>query len=208
MHRIYLVRRDSTPVYVGYTSKSLDERWYYHLKASKTPKVLFHYAIRKYGADIFSIEVLYESEDRDHTLNYMEHHYIWLHRTNVNHGGYNLTLGGEGYTKAKTMSDKQYMVNYYKENKDKRKAYQKTYTNANKEKIKSYNKAYIKANREKKKAYDQAYAEANREKIKERQRNAYQKRKKKAQINPPDVVPVQSSLYFSRNESVSVKETA
>lgn len=54
----------------------------------------FYRALQKYGQDAFEWEILYQSEDRDHTLNTMENHFIVEHNT-FNPNGYNLTLGGE-----------------------------------------------------------------------------------------------------------------
>lgn len=101
MHTIYLIRKDGNPVYVGYTSRCIKARWQEHLSISNTIKkhkckFPLHDAISEYGIKSFSIESLYESEDRNHTLNFMEHHFIWLYRTHVDCGGYNMTWGGEG----------------------------------------------------------------------------------------------------------------
>jgi len=60
-------------------------------------KYLFYRAIRKYGADNFKWEVLYQSSDRDHTLSVMENKMIVEHNTHFRDGhGYNMTWGGEG----------------------------------------------------------------------------------------------------------------
>jgi group I intron endonuclease len=94
---IYLITKNNTPVYVGFTSSSINSRWSKHkYDAENGSTTALHRAIRKYGVSDFSIETLYESEDVNHTKNYMEHHYIWLHQTYVGFGGYNLTYGGEG----------------------------------------------------------------------------------------------------------------
>jgi hypothetical protein len=60
---------------------------------------VFHRAIRKYGFESFEWNVLYQSRDRDFTLNEMERHFIMEYNTFTrfnNCNGYNLTLGGEG----------------------------------------------------------------------------------------------------------------
>ena len=62
-------------------------------------KQLFHNAIRKYGEENFTWDVIYQSKDGEHTLNVMEQHFITEYRTYVGFddcAGYNLTLGGEG----------------------------------------------------------------------------------------------------------------
>lgn len=54
-------------------------------------------AIAKYGKDNFKWEILYQNEDRDHTLNVMENKMIIEHNTHYKDGhGYNMTYGGEG----------------------------------------------------------------------------------------------------------------
>lgn len=185
MHSIYLVRKDSKPVYVGYTSKSVEGRWKEHIRYTnqeKKPKYPLHHAIKKHGVDSFTIETLYESDDGEHTLNFMEHHYIWLYRTYKSLGGYNLTIGGGGWSNGRT--DKERMERHkvsckaYREaNKDKRKAVNKAWYERNRDKRKAYRKAnkdkrkaYLEANKDnikiKKKAYDKAYREANKDKIK------------------------------------------
>ena len=94
---IYLISRNTTPVYVGFTSSSIANRWSKHkYDAEHESSTALHRAIRKYGVLDFSIETLYEGEDVNHTKNCMEHHYIWLYQTYVSFGGYNLTYGGEG----------------------------------------------------------------------------------------------------------------
>jgi flagellar biosynthesis GTPase FlhF len=173
MHTIYLVRKDSKPVYVGYTSRTLENRWSQHISQSKKPKYPIHRAIKKHGVDSFSIETLYESEDGEHTLNFMEHHYIWLYRTHGSLGGYNMTIGGEG--KQKGLTEKQ--------RKEQNKAKNEAWYKANKEKVKSRLKAHREANKEKVKAQEKARREANKEKVKARKKAYYEanKEKKKAQ---------------------------
>jgi hypothetical protein len=97
--------------YVGYDS-AWPRRMRGHLtgaytKSPKTYKQHFHDAIRKYGKENFTWEVLYQSLDEDHTLNVMESHFIEQYRTFVGFAdcnGYNLTLGGEGQ-KMRPVSD-------------------------------------------------------------------------------------------------------
>jgi group I intron endonuclease len=54
----------------------------------------FYDAIRKYGWDKFQWEILYQSEDKEHTLNVMETQFI--REYNTFNQGYNMTEGGEG----------------------------------------------------------------------------------------------------------------
>ena len=93
---IYLVRRESVPVYVGFTSKSLEKRWCQHIRSANARHecMLLHRAIAKYGVDAFTIEEIYSSDDVDHTLNVMEPHFIREHHTHKDEGGYNISYGG------------------------------------------------------------------------------------------------------------------
>ena len=46
--------------YIGYTSKTLHERWEGHVKDARLgSQTHFHSAIRKYGKEVFSLEVLF-----------------------------------------------------------------------------------------------------------------------------------------------------
>ena len=186
MHTIYLVRKDDEPVYVGYTSRSIEKRWNKHIKDStKTPKYPLHHAIKKHGVSAFTIETLYESEDGKHTLNYMEHHYIWLYRTHWENGGYNLSIGGEGGGKGLTDKERRARINarnkawrkvnkdivnarnraWYKANKDKVKATKNAYRQANKEKVADRQKSWYEANQDKVRGYEKVWRDANRDKI-------------------------------------------
>jgi group I intron endonuclease len=185
MHTIYLVRKDNKPVYVGYTSRSVEDRWKQHMGKSNKPKYPLQRAIKKHGVDSFTIETLYESEDEYHTLNYMEHHYIWLYRTYWEHGsgGYNMTMGGEGRTqtglteKERKAQQKALVKAWRESNKDKWKAQVKAWREANKEKVKAQAKAWREANLEKMKDLKKAWREANPEKVKA-QKKAWREAKK------------------------------
>ena len=82
-------------VYIGYTEKGLlRARGHIH---SRKINNLFHNAIRKYGAENFVWEIIYQSKDREHTLNTMEGYFIKEYNSFVdfeNSNGYNLTTGG------------------------------------------------------------------------------------------------------------------
>lgn len=86
-------------VYIGFDSnwpKRKDE----HLWAAfRGENITFYNAIRKYGPDNFSWEVIYQSTDGNHTKNGMEEFFIKEHHSHIhfeNSNGYNMTLGGEG----------------------------------------------------------------------------------------------------------------
>lgn len=87
-------------IYIGFDS-SWPTRQQQHLMESAGPNPddgsVFHKAIRKYGPDAFTWEVLCQSRDGDHLLNEMEGYFIRLYNSHYLDGhGYNMTYGGEG----------------------------------------------------------------------------------------------------------------
>lgn len=79
-------------VYIGVTKRKLETRKSEHILLSKnSPKFHFHQAIKKYGIDNFTEEVLTEAKTKD-KANQLEIHYISLEDSYVN--GYNMTEGG------------------------------------------------------------------------------------------------------------------
>jgi len=86
-------------VYIGYTKHGL-ARSIGHIYAKKTNNP-FHNAIRKYGKENFSWEIIYQSKDQEHTLNAMEPYFIKEYNSFIdfeNSNGYNATLGGGEHT--------------------------------------------------------------------------------------------------------------
>ncbi len=80
--------------YIGFDS-AWPKRKNRHLEnANYNREGKFYDAIRKYGCDKFQWEILYQSEDKEHTLNVMEPYFIKEH--NTFRQGYNMTEGGEG----------------------------------------------------------------------------------------------------------------
>ena len=83
--------------YVGQTrAKTVERRWTAHIMMATAakPAVLIHRAIKKYGVNKFSAEVLWTGPvDK---LNIKETHFIKVHDSFVDdgHSGYNLTRGG------------------------------------------------------------------------------------------------------------------
>lgn len=86
--------------YISVTQTSPEERANAHYNsASKGSNFAFHRALRKYGKENFSHEVIYQTLDRDHMFE-MERHFIKEYNTcRLDKGahGYNMTRGGEGY---------------------------------------------------------------------------------------------------------------
>ncbi len=93
---VYLARnRSNGKAYVGVTIGALSRRWANHLRAALGGSHLsFHRAIKKYGADAFSVQVIEECSDVER-LKLAEKHWIRELRT-FDGEGYNLTRGGDG----------------------------------------------------------------------------------------------------------------
>ena len=102
IYTIYRITcRINGKIYIGFTSKSIIERLYYHVynatKHTQLSDTILHRAIRKYGPEQFDIEALYCSRDRAHTHKVMEPCFIQELGSHVKHKlGYNSTAGGDG----------------------------------------------------------------------------------------------------------------
>lgn len=80
--------------YVGITVGAASQRWAKHLNDAKNgSRYKFHRAIRKHGADNFSVRVLFHSDDYA-ALKAKEIHYVQVYDSF--HNGMNSTLGGNG----------------------------------------------------------------------------------------------------------------
>jgi len=79
-------------MYIGYASDLINRKAKH--KGAKGGCPYLHNAIKKYGFENFSWEIIYQSLDPEHTLKVMEPHFIKEYDTHST--GYNLTLGGEG----------------------------------------------------------------------------------------------------------------
>lgn len=95
--KIYLVSLNGVPKYVGFTVRSLGDRWKEHVHDARSKRKCYalQKAINKHGPESFTISELYSAENEDHTLNVMEPHFIREYKTHVDTGGYNLTYGGD-----------------------------------------------------------------------------------------------------------------
>lgn len=83
--------------YIGQTSYGLDYRRKDHINdaSRKIDNFVFHKALRKYPANVFVWEVLFNSFKQEH-LNDLEEYFIDLFKSHTEFGGYNQTLGGGG----------------------------------------------------------------------------------------------------------------
>lgn len=85
-------------VYIGKTVKAnARQRWREHVAQAvrRSASTYLHQAIRKYGSDVFNVEVLHYAKTAEE-LSKMETFFIVLHQSHKPENGYNLTLGGEG----------------------------------------------------------------------------------------------------------------
>lgn len=85
-------------IYVGKTHFSLDDRKRKHLNESRKNKskyTVFQKAIRKYGFENFSWEIICKCKNIEE-LNRAEIFYIKKLKTHISQRGYNMTEGGEG----------------------------------------------------------------------------------------------------------------
>jgi len=94
---IYAIRNKTNgKVYIGKTERSLNRRWKQHLcEANRGMGFRLHRAIRKYGADAFTVSLLSTAATRDQ-LKELERDFIVKYCSINPNLGYNLTDGGDG----------------------------------------------------------------------------------------------------------------
>jgi len=83
-------------IYIGKTSKTLEDRKRRHYYDSKRKKTHFHLALLKYSKESFSWEILRNNCQSLEELNFYEMLYISMFNSNNRLFGYNVTNGGEG----------------------------------------------------------------------------------------------------------------
>jgi group I intron endonuclease len=118
--KIYLICLNGEPKYVGYTMRSLEVRWKQHCKEARNnpeSNIVLHRAIRKYGKDAFSVELIVEHPSKEYTLNVLEPLWIDNFGTYIQDGGYNVTLGGDGSYGFKHNEDAKKKMSEYHRNK-------------------------------------------------------------------------------------------
>lgn len=84
--------------YIGLTHQKLEKRWGYQGKGYQKSQKLFYKAIKKYGWDNFTHEILEDNIPTLEKANEREIYYIKLYRTYIGFEdckGYNMTLGGD-----------------------------------------------------------------------------------------------------------------
>lgn len=92
--------------YIGFTSLNPEARFKEHMKGDGGA-ILIEKAVKKYGPDKFSYEVLEESEDRKYLLHEREEYYIRFFKTHSSEGGYNRSFGGTANRRGKKATPEQ-----------------------------------------------------------------------------------------------------
>lgn len=90
---VYKHTSPNNKVYIGITSQSLKDRWFNGEGYNK--QKLFYRAIKKYGWDNFTHEILFENLTKEEACQ-KEIELIAEYKSNNPEFGYNLTTGGEG----------------------------------------------------------------------------------------------------------------
>ena len=80
--------------YVGYTNNFYNRLKRHKSCVKKGTKNKLYDAIRSYGWENFTFEIIYQSKEQEHTQKVMESYFIEQYNTFKN--GYNMTLGGDG----------------------------------------------------------------------------------------------------------------
>ena len=91
---VYVLTSPSGKQYVGMTTREFDCRWNEHCKAAERgERSVFYNALRKYGPEAFSVEILFESDDREALADAEVAAILELGTLTR---GYNMTRGGDG----------------------------------------------------------------------------------------------------------------
>lgn len=109
---IYCATSPSLRRYIGQTTKTVEERWKKHVQKAlrndgKAECRLLNNAIRKYGAESFTLEIVFEVHNDE--LNELEQLSIGIYGTHYSQGGYNMTYGGESRITNQTEESKDKM---------------------------------------------------------------------------------------------------
>lgn len=91
-----ITNKINNKIYIGLTSKTLEERWYQHYKDAIAYKddYAFHAAIRKYGKENFNVEEI-ENNLTEEQAKEKEIYYIKFYNSYIKDNGYNMTFGGD-----------------------------------------------------------------------------------------------------------------
>jgi len=99
---VYKHTSPSGKVYIGITGKKPEKRWQDGNGYKNNP--IFYNAIRKYGWDNFTHEIMMAKLSREQAVD-MERFYIYFYNSNNREYGYNGTFGGDGTSGFKHTED-------------------------------------------------------------------------------------------------------
>lgn len=92
-------------VYIGQTTETLEKRWKRHCGYQLNDGTYFHNAIKKYGADNFSVELLAEANNQLE-LDEKEFYYIDLYKSNSYNSKFEKgKCGGDTLSKNKNLDE-------------------------------------------------------------------------------------------------------
>jgi len=96
-----ITNKINNKVYIGKTKRSVRRRWYEHCynamnNYGKYKNSLLYKAIRKYGVQNFTIEIIEENIESEEKANERERYWIKKFNSNDERYGYNWTAGGDG----------------------------------------------------------------------------------------------------------------
>lgn len=82
-------------IYIGLTTNSVEERFRQHKMFAKTSNRRLYQAMRKYGVENFTIEIIDKSATTIEQLGNLERKYIYKYKSQDPNIGYNITAGGQ-----------------------------------------------------------------------------------------------------------------
>lgn len=97
MSYIYkIINKINNKIYVGYTSRSVERRFYEHCWAAENTNCssILHLAINKYGKNSFQIEVIKKFDEKEEDWIELEKYYI-KYFNSLSPNGYNVLEGGD-----------------------------------------------------------------------------------------------------------------
>lgn len=107
---IYTIYRVTCSVnlkqYVGWTTRKPEQRFREHMtNPDPKGKMILASTVKKYGSENFTLDVLYQSWDYDHSRE-MEGHFIRECHSLVTEHGYNVDFGGKGHKRSPSTIEK------------------------------------------------------------------------------------------------------
>lgn len=147
MYSIYkITNKVNGKIYIGYTEKSLEQRFAGHCSESRRAhRSAIQDAVKKYGKDSFSIESLYEGTDKEYTLNTMEQYWIDTYKEIVGWDNmYNIAPGGLGGDRSMSPAYQDYIQNRPSRAGKDNHFYGMAHTEETKQKISEANKGRLK----------------------------------------------------------------